>query len=618
VVEFDVNTAAETPRQQGILKTPKTTAETPQQGILKNPKPPREDAPQSSKKPAVTVTPRQSSSCKSEAVTPRQSEAGSGSQVTASDSCTSEAVTQRQSSSAATPRQSAAAAPRQISSKHASPQRRQEDASKPSQKPEKNSPSFVSNVPLFPIIVSQKNRKLVRLEALKDLVQSKFTSVYDAFVFFDFMKVNYVSMKNLMRGLVKLGADDLVNDFASLVRDLEWKCQDHGMIHCGEFFQLLAWHPLNDFIKELAAARLAYDRKKRAEQNKSISIKVPREQKPTPLCDKLREVLKTKYRSVAGFMVVANMDVKDVISFLELNTAFRLEGIEGIDIEALATELSDPSFPPTAIKTFSFQNSLRWHSLEEVEAMITEERLSFFVERNQLEKGLPQIPLPPTAVPFFREHPEVDKAKSIMQKHFENAADAFVWFDTDNSGEITRVKMAHGLQRLQNMEGGDITLDIDKLMPELQNLRFTGGCIDAVGFIWNFRWHEKFPDIAEAVLIARRKKMEKAAIIEPQKKGRGGKFGFKIKNQNKLLYTVTRNQGKELPVILGGTVSMDEWLRKKELNVTLSKIASIRLSVEPKKGVSDVSDDLQEPTVITLTGGNSRNLEHAGWSLNLP
>lgn len=49
----------------------------------------------------------------------------------------------------------------------------------------------------------------------------------------------------------------------------------------------------------------AYDRHTRAEQNKAISIKAAKPHKLTPVCDKLREILKSKYESVAAFMVVA-------------------------------------------------------------------------------------------------------------------------------------------------------------------------------------------------------------------------------------------------------------------------------------------------------------------------
>ena len=60
---------------------------------------------------------------------------------------------------------------------------------------------------------------------------------------------------------------------------------------------------------------------------------------------------------------------------------------------------------------------------------------------------------------------------------------------------------------------GDVTLDIDKLMPELQNLQFTGGAVNAAGFVSNFRWHEKFLDVDEAVQIARRKKVTKGEVL---------------------------------------------------------------------------------------------------------
>ena len=364
-------------------------------------------------------------------------------------------------------------------------------------------------------------KQLTHLGTLRDVIQQKFKTVLDAFVFFDYMRVDFVSTMNLKRGLIKLEADELLIEFNALVRDFEWKCVDHGKVHCSEFIHLLHWHHIENLDKELGAARLAFGRQTRAEQNKAISIKVPKPSKPTPVCDKLREILKTKYKSVAAFMVVADMDVEHVLAFRELQLAFRKEGINGIDVEELASELSDPSFPATAFKTQSFMKVLRWHSLEDTEAGLKEERLSQFRERNKLEKGLPQIPMAPTSLPFFKERPEVDKTRILMQKHFGNAADAFVYFDTDYSGEITRVKMAHGLQRLQLLDAhvnGEIavTLDADKLIPELQNLQFTGGTIDAAAFIFNFRWHEKFADAAEAILAARRRKYERAAIIPVQ------------------------------------------------------------------------------------------------------
>jgi hypothetical protein len=218
---------------------------------------------------------------------------------------------------------------------------------------------------------------------------------------------------------------------------------------------------------------------------------------------------------------------------------------------------------------------LGWHSLEEIDDALRDERLKMFRDRNTMEKGLPKIPLPAGSLPFFRERPEVEKATLLMKKHFDNAADAFVFFDHDNSGEITRVKMAHGLQRLQQLDGGDVTMDFDKLMPEMQNLQFTGGCIDAAGFIWNFRWHEKFPDITEAVWIARRKKFERSAVIPPQKGV--GKVSFKSSDR-KQFYSIMKTHGKGfLPGLLGGTVSMDEWLRNKEVTETLHKIATVRI-----------------------------------------
>ena len=60
-----------------------------------------------------------------------------------------------------------------------------------------------------------------------------------------------------------------------------------------------------------------------------------------------------------------------------------------------------------------------------------------------------------------------------------------------------------------------MTLDIDKLMPELQNLQFTGGAVNATGFISNFRWHEKVPDVEEAVWTARRRKVAKGGLSRP-------------------------------------------------------------------------------------------------------
>ena len=101
-----------------------------------------------------------------------------------------------------------------------------------------------------------KKRQLVHLAAFKEVAKSKFQSVLDAFVFFDHMKVNYVSTMNLKRGLLKLDADDLVNDFDALVRDFEWKCVDHGKVHCSEFIHLLQWHEIHDLNKELSTARL--------------------------------------------------------------------------------------------------------------------------------------------------------------------------------------------------------------------------------------------------------------------------------------------------------------------------------------------------------------------------
>lgn len=55
------------------------------------------------------------------------------------------------------------------------------------------------------------------------------------------------------------------------------------------------------------------------------------------------------------------------------------------------------------------------HSLEEVEEKLKEERIKIRHERNKLEKGLPQIPMPANSVPFFKERPEVQKASNIMQ-----------------------------------------------------------------------------------------------------------------------------------------------------------------------------------------------------------
>jgi Ca2+-binding EF-hand superfamily protein len=418
-------------------------------------------------------------------------------------------------------------------------------------------------------------RQLLHMGRFKELLQSKFKSVFDAFVFFDHMKVNFVSTMNLKRGLVKLAADELIQEFPALVRDLEWQCVDHGKIHCGEFIQLFSWHHISDFNKELSAARLVFDRETRAVNNKAISIKATRPTKPTPVCDKLRDILKSKYQTIAAFMVVADMDVNPVLSFNEMVLAFRLASIQGIDVEELASELSDPSFPPTAIRSHAFKKVLGWHSLEEIDDALKDERLKMFRDRNTMEKGLPKIPLPAGSLPFFRERPEVEKATLLMKKHFDNAADAFVFFDHDNSGEITRVKMAHGLQRLQQLDGGDVTMDFDKLMPEMQNLQFTGGCIDAAGFIWNFRWHEKFPDITEAVWIARRKKFERSAVIPPQKGV--GKVSFKSSDR-KQFYSIMKTHGKGfLPGLLGGTVSMDEWLRNKEVTETLHKIATVRI-----------------------------------------
>ena len=377
-------------------------------------------------------------------------------------------------------------------------------------------------------------RPLLHLEALKKLVQEKFESVLEAFVFFDHMKVNFVSTMNLKRGLLKLEANDLVSNLESLVRDLQWKCVDHGRVHLREFVDLLQWHPIMDMQKELSSARLAFDRQKRAEQNKDIRLKVKKPQRPTPVCDNLREILKSKYKSLATFMVVADMDTDHVISFRDLLLAFRKECIEGINVEELAIELSDPSFPPTGsnIKTHSFLKALRWEPLETVESAMKDERLAMFRERNKLKKGLAKIKLAPNSLPFFRERPEVEKAIGVMRKRFENAADAFVFFDTDNAGEITRVKMAHGLKRLQDLEGGDVTFDIDKLMPEMQNLQFTCGAIDAAGFISNFRWHDKFPDINEAVWTARRKKFARVAVV-PQQQNHRRTDNEKIKYSNK-------------------------------------------------------------------------------------
>ena len=88
--------------------------------------------------------------------------------------------------------------------------------------------------------------------------------------------------------------------------------------------------------KELSSARLAFDRQKRAEQNKDIRLKVKKPQRPTPVCDNLREILKSKYKSLATFMVVADMDTDHVISFRDLLLAFRKECIEGINVEELA------------------------------------------------------------------------------------------------------------------------------------------------------------------------------------------------------------------------------------------------------------------------------------------
>ena len=448
-------------------------------------------------------------------------------------------------------------------------------------------------------------RLLLQLARFKELLQYKFASVFDAFVFFDYMNVSFVSTMNLKRGLAKLEANELIQEFPALVSEFELRCAEHGKVHCGEFIQLLRWHHISDVDAELSAARLAVDRETRAANNKAISIRATKPMKPTPVCDKLRNILKSKYQTIAAFMVVADMDINHVLTFNDMRLAFRKEGIQGINVEELAVELSDPSFPPTAIKTQSFKKILRWHSLEEVDDALKDERLKMFRERNTLEKGLPQIPLPAGSVPFFRERPEVEKATLLMKRHFDNVADAFVWFDHDDSGEITRVKMAHGLQRLQHLNGGSVILDFEKLMPEMQNLQFTGGCIDAAGFIWNFRWHEKFPDIADAVWTARRKKFERSAVIPPQKGA--AKSSFKS-SERKQFYSIMKTQGKgALPGLLGGTVSMDEWLRNKELTDTLNKIATVRI-VPP----ANESEKIQDRNGAALTVAKPGQLETAG------
>lgn len=122
------------------------------------------------------------------------------------------------------------------------------DASKTSMSPQSK---------LFPKIAQAAaekvggKRQMLHMDAFKELVQSKFKSVFEAFVFFDSMKMNFVSTKNLKRGLEKLEAHDLLNDFHALIRDFEWKCVDHGKIHCGEFVRLLHWHHVDDFHKEI-------------------------------------------------------------------------------------------------------------------------------------------------------------------------------------------------------------------------------------------------------------------------------------------------------------------------------------------------------------------------------
>ena len=494
-----------------------------------------------------------------------------------------------------------------------------------------------------------KARPLVHVESMKELLHKVFKTVCDAFVFFDHMKVNFVSTMNLKRGLVKLSqsqrpnepqekgikqhAEELVSNFDELVKEFEWKCADVGKVLMHEFVHLLQWHPVENMEKEMMDARLSFDQLEKHEQNKSIRIKVNAPHKPRPVCAKLREILKSKYSSVAVFMVKANMDVESVISFSELELAFRLEKIEGIDIERLADELSDPAFPPTAIKTQSFAQVLRWHKIEEVEAQLPEERLAYFKARNAMEKGLPRLKLHEKSLPFFKERPELDKAVSLMKKLFSNAADAFVFFDTDNSGEITRVKMSHGLKRMielddqarvlieQQIEENQakmedlqeqilqpeatkwtpeelrdkeaevkrlrtklqelqkaatpVIIDSKKLLKEMSGLTFTGGCIDAEGFISNFRWHDKFDDIRETVRNARLQRDKKAAVIPSQKMRPAEQ---QIVATKKVMFRGLRKRVK--PGILGGNVPMDEWLRSKELKKTLDTLSRIRVSPE--------------------------------------
>ena len=148
--------------------------------------------------------------------------------------------------------------------------------------------------------------------------------------------------------------------------------------------------------------------------------------------------------------------------------------------------------------------------------------------------------------------------------------------------------------------------------------------MNAAGFVSNFRWHEKFPDVDEAVQLARRKKVTKGevlrfdaransersrresclehasdfteipdAIIPAQKHSRILKGGFRGGGQHKkLLYSVMKTHGKaSMPGILGGTVSMDDWLRNKELHVTLNHLAKIRVATEYAPVDSDRAGD---------------------------
>jgi hypothetical protein len=113
---------------------------------------------------------------------------------------------------------------------------------------------------IFSCACLQKHEANTLVQAVRDRLKYIFSSVYEAFVFFDNNGTNIIDRTEFRRGLCQLEVIDPLDidprDFVHMLMSEVDKGVRDGQIDCHEFIKHFKWHPLGDLEEILSKLRV--------------------------------------------------------------------------------------------------------------------------------------------------------------------------------------------------------------------------------------------------------------------------------------------------------------------------------------------------------------------------